>query len=81
MEPKMKQNITLSLDEQTLQQARLLAAKRKLSVSRLLAEDLAEQVAQDRQYEQAKRQAMAWLAEPRLQLGGDYLSREATHER
>ena len=77
----MKQNITLSLDEQTWQHARVLAAKKKLSVSRLLAEDLAEQVEQNRQYEQAKRQALAWLAEPRLHLGGVYLSREATHER
>jgi hypothetical protein len=77
----MKQNITLSLDEQTLQHARLLAAKRKLSVSRLLAEDLAQQVAQDCRYEQAKRQAIAWLVEPGLELGGVYLSREAAHER
>lgn len=77
----MKQNITLSLDEQTLQHARQLAARRKLSVSRLLAEDLARQVAADQNYEQARRQAMAWLSEPPLVFGGVYLSRDSTHER
>jgi hypothetical protein len=78
----MKQNITLSLDEQTLHQARQLAARRKLSVSKLLAEDIARQVQADQRYEQAKRQALAWLAQaPLLQLGGRYLDREAAHER
>ncbi len=77
----MKQNITLSLDEQTLHQARQLAARRKLSVSKLLAEDIAQQVQADQRYEQAKRQALTWLAQAPLDLGGQYLEREATHER
>lgn len=77
----MKQNITLSLDEQTLYQARQLAARRKLSVSKLLAEDLAGQVQADLRYDQAKRQALSWLAQAPLNLGGRYLTREETHER
>jgi hypothetical protein len=77
----MKQNITLSLDEQTLHQARQLAARRKLSVSKLLAEDLAQQVQADQRYEQAKRIALAWLAQAPLTLEGRYLDRESTHER
>lgn len=77
----MKQNITLSLDAVTLQRARELAAQRKLSVSKLLAEDLAEQVDSQRHYEQGRRQALAWLKGGELELGGQYLSRDDTHER
>jgi len=77
----MKQNITLSLDAQTLHHARQLAARRKLSVSKLLAQDLAQQVETDQRYEQAKRQALAWLAHAPLHLGGRYLDREETHAR
>ena len=70
----MKQNITLSLDEQTLHQARQLAARRKLSVSKLLAEDIAQHVEADQRYEQAKRQALAWLTQAPLHLDGQYLT-------
>ena len=76
----MKQNITVSLDTATLQQAKRLAAQRNLSVSKLLAADLAEQVDNDRRYEQAKRQALAWLKIGELDLGGRYLSRNDAHE-
>lgn len=40
----VKQNITLSLDSETLHQAKRLAAARNTSVSRLLAEDIGAQV-------------------------------------
>jgi hypothetical protein len=77
----MKQNITVSLDAVTLQHARQLAAQRNLSVSKLLAADLAEQVDSQRHYEQGKRQALAWLKGGELELGGRYLSRDDAHER
>lgn len=77
----MKQNITVSLDAVTLQRAKQLAARRSLSVSKLLAADLAEQVDSQRHYEQGKRQALAWLKGGELELGSQYLSRDAAHER
>ena len=77
----MKQNITLSLDAGTLQRARELAARKNLSVSRFLAADLAEQVDKDLHYQQAKRQAIGWLEDSALELGGQYLSRDEAHER
>jgi hypothetical protein len=77
----VKQNITVSLDAITLQRAKQLAAERNLSVSTLLATNLAEQVDADRSYEQAKRKALAWLKGGALDLGGTYLSRDAAHER
>lgn len=76
----MKQNITISVDETTLKRARQLAAKRNLSVSRLLAEDLAERVGESRRYRQARRQALAWL-DAGLDLGSRYLTRDQAHER
>ena len=77
----MKQNITLSLDAGTLQRARELAARQNLSVSRFLAADLAEQVDKDLNYQKAKRQAIGWLEDSALELGGQYLSRDEAHER
>lgn len=77
----MKQNITLSLDAGTLQRARELAARQNLSVSRFLTADLAEQVDKDLHYQQAKRQAIGWLEDSALELGGQYLSRDEAHER
>ena len=77
----MKQNITLSLDADTLQRARELAAKQNLSVSKFLAADLVKQVDQDVRYQQAKRQAIGWLQDSALELGGQYLSRDETHDR
>ena len=77
----MKQNITLSLDADTLQRARELTARKNLSVSRFLAADLAEQVDKDLHYQQAKRQAIGWLEDSALELGGQYMSRDEAHER
>lgn len=51
----MKQNITLSLDRQTIRKAKVLAAKQGTSISGLLAEKIEELVGEDEAYERAKR--------------------------
>lgn len=77
----MKQNITLSLDSGLLKQARLLAARRKMSISRLLAEDLSEQVGRSREFNQARKQALAFL-DRKFPLGGKRVKdRESLHDR
>ena len=76
----MKQNVTVSLDAEVLQAAKVLAAQRKTSLSRLLADELAEQVRRSRDYEQCKRAARA-LLEQGLPLSGPPLTREEAHER
>ena len=76
----MKQNVTVSLDAEVLQAAKVLAAQRKTSLSRLLADELAEQVRRARDYEQCRRAARALLKKG-LPLGGVPLSREEAHER
>ena len=77
----MKQNITLSLESDILSAAKLLAAKRNLSISRLLAEDLAARVCEAQQYEQMKQQALA-LLDARFDMGGAKVtSRDDLHDR
>jgi hypothetical protein len=77
----MKTNVTLRLDSDLLQEARVLAARQGTSVSRLMAEHLEELVRKDRDYERAERRALA-----RLDKGYDLgwtppASRDELHER
>ena len=76
----MKQNITLSLDTGLLVKAKVLAAQRHTSVSRLLAEELEAKIRRTEDYERARRAALA-LMEEGMPLGGQPLTREEMHER
>jgi hypothetical protein len=53
-------NVTVKLDRETIKQAKVLAARRGISMSRLLAEQLRELVANDDAYESARRRALAY---------------------
>jgi hypothetical protein len=55
----MKTNITLKLDRDLLRKAKILAAEKETSVSRLVAEQLERAVRDSEGYEQAKRRALA----------------------
>lgn len=57
----MKHNVTLRLDSELLREAKVLAARKGTSVSRLMAEQLEGLVREDREYERARRRAMARL--------------------
>ena len=77
----MKQNITLSLDREIIKKAKVLAAKKDASVTRLLAEQLTTIVSEDNQYVSSKRRALARLKKG-FHLGGCVLAeREELHER
>lgn len=77
----MKQNITLSLEKELLKKAKVVAAKKDISVTRLLSEQLAKVVSEDNQYESSKRRALAHLRKG-FRLGGRILAtREELHER
>ena len=81
MAQSRKQNVTVSLSEQTLRKAKVLAAKRSTSISGLLAEQIEILVGDDETYERAKKQALALLDSP-LKMGGKITaSRESLHER
>jgi hypothetical protein len=77
------QNITLSLPQEDLRRARILAAERGTSVSRLLAGLLSELVGRETGYAQARRRSLEVLAEARdLGTGGRIRSsRDELHER
>lgn len=56
-------NVTLKLDADLLREARVVAAKRGSSISRLVAEQLESLVRGERSYEAAKRRALARMAQ------------------
>jgi hypothetical protein len=77
----VKTNITLKIETDLLQEARILAAERGTSISALLTSRLKQAVRERRGYEQARRRAIA-----RLRRGFDLgwtppTSRGELHER
>lgn len=81
IKPSEKQNITISLDRQTIQKAKILAARRSTSISGLLARQVEILVGEDEAYERAQRQAFA-LLDQGFHLGGTIRSsRGELHER
>lgn len=57
-----KRNLTVQLDENVIQGAKVLAARRGTSVSTLVASELERLVADDERYEAAYRRAQRALA-------------------
>ena len=76
-----KQNLTVSLTPQTVQKAKILAAKRSTSISGLLAAQIEALVDADEAYESAHRAALD-LMERGFHMGGVHtIPREELHER
>ena len=76
-----KQNLTISLDRQTIQKAKVVAARRSTSIIGLLARQIELLVGEEEAYERAERQATA-LLDQGFHLGGVIrASRDELHER
>ena len=76
-----KQNLTISLDRQTIRKAKIVAARRSTSISGLLARQIEILIGEEEAYERAERQAMTLLEEG-FHMGGKIrASREELHER
>ena len=76
-----KQNVTISLDRQTIQKAKVVAAGRSTSISGLLARQIEILVVEEEAYEHAERQAMT-LLDQGFHLGGVIRAdRDELHER
>jgi hypothetical protein len=76
-----KQNLTVSLTRETLKKAKILAARRDTSISRLLAEQIEIMVGEDEAYARAERQATT-LLDQGFHLGGVIrANRDQWHER
>jgi hypothetical protein len=77
----LKRNITLSIEENLLKKAKLVAAMKETSVSGLLTEQLSRIVNEDDQYEVSRRRALSRLKKG-FHLGGRILAtREELHDR
>lgn len=74
-------NITLALDEDTLREARVLAAQRGLSVSAFLRSELAGLVERQRGYAKTREAAVRRLLRGQSLGGGKLSSREELHDR
>lgn len=76
-----KRNLTIQLDEETIQAAKELAVKRNTSVSGLLAQKVREMVEADARYEEAKRYALDAMYHAKGHGGGGITwSREEINE-
>ena len=73
-------NVTITMDDAVAEWARLEAARRNTSVSRLVGELLAQKMAHDDAYDRAMHE---WLGRTRSwkSAGKRYPSRDATHDR
>ena len=78
MRNKLK-NVTITLETDVARWARLEAARRETSVSRLLGELLKQRMLEEDGYESAMRRSLARKPFPKT--GGRYLTREEVHDR
>jgi hypothetical protein len=72
-------NVTVTLDPEVVRWARLEAARRDTSVSRLLGELLKQRMLEDDNYDAAMHRALRRKALAKSD--GQYLSREEAHDR
>jgi hypothetical protein len=75
-----RRNLTVQLDEETIRQAKVLAARRGTSISGLVARELEELVAKDARYEQARQRAVEIMAAS-IPRGGRTWRRDQLYER
>ena len=76
----MKRNLTVQLDDDVIRRAKVLAAKRGMSVSGLVAAELDRLVADDKRYEEAWRRARKVMGDATGR-GGRRWSREGLYDR
>lgn len=74
-----RRNLTVQLDQETIRQAKMLAAKRGTSISGLVARELELLVARDARYEEAQRRAVELMAAS-AEHGGRNWRREDLYE-
>jgi hypothetical protein len=74
-------NVTLAIDEELLLEARVVAARRRTSVSRLVREHLRSLVEQERRRTDAWESVYALIAQPSAIVGEGLPAREELHAR
>jgi hypothetical protein len=77
----VKQNITIALDREVVRKAKVIAAERSTSISRMLADEVERMVGARDRYAQAKREAIAELRRGYRLGGGPLPRRQGLYER
>lgn len=77
----MARNLTLALDEDTVRKVRVVAARRGLSVSALIREELARLAREHDEYQAARDAARSRITAGQRLGGGPLPSREELHDR
>ena len=76
-----KQNITISIDRETIQKAKIFAARRSTSISGLVTEQIESLVGAEEAYERAQRLALTLLDEGFHLGSASRVGRDELHER
>lgn len=76
-----KRNLTISLDRETIQKARVVAERRSTSISNLLADQIEILFGEGEAYERAERQARTLLNRGLHLCGTVRVARDELHER
>lgn len=76
-----KTNVTLTIDDDLLLEARIVAARQHTSVSGLIREHLRLLVEQDQRRHRAWQAVRGLVEQPRARVGGRLPDREELHER
>jgi hypothetical protein len=77
----MKRNLTIQLDESTIKKARVVAARRSTSISRLVTEEIERAAERDNYWEIAQKSALSQLKRPFRMGRGQLPKRETLHQR
>ena len=77
----MKRNLTVQLDESTIKDAKIIAAKRSMSLSGLISDEIRRLALREASYERTKASALARLTKGFDLGGGNMPSREEIHKR
>jgi len=77
----MKRNLTIQLDETTINDARVIAARRSISISRLVSEQISGAAARESSYERNKKLALDRLVKGYDLGGGKFPKRDEIYER
>jgi plasmid stability protein len=76
-----KKNLTLALDEDLILRARIVAARRGTSVTKLVRRSLEDVVSGDQERIQANTRLKALMRQPRLKIGKARWTRDELHDR
>ena len=74
-------NVTLSLPDDLVRRAKVLAAERDTSMSALVGELLTQTLESGDSYDEMWREEEAFMARGRLRVGGPLASRDELHQR